>query len=151
MGATGALLVAQYLEQHRSHVAEHVDSLISRARQRLVQRENSQVSVSLRNKLNAVSDLTGRFVHSTDSSCPACESTGSLEGDDGELEVDWDYEEPWARPVATLRVYSLYFSCPNCALVLNRSELIEQAGLETSFDVEVLDYEPDYEPDYGND
>lgn len=60
---------------------------------------------------------------------------------------EYDPGTTWAE----ITVPADYFSCPTCHLVLDRYELIEQAGLPTTF--EVIDDDPPVpeEPDYGND
>jgi rubredoxin len=60
---------------------------------------------------------------------------------------EYDPGTPWAE----ITVPADYFSCPTCHLVLDRYELIEQAGLPTTF--EVVDDDPPVpeEPEYGND
>lgn len=141
--------VEAHLQGHKVHVREHVDALLARARQRLVQRNNPAITASLRDELELAMDLTATLSYRQPEACPACEEPGMLEGEEtGDRTVDWG-DEPWSTPTATVDVYSDYFSCPNCRLVLNRPELLEQAGLPTSFSIEE-EYEPD-EPDYGND
>jgi len=45
-----------------------------------------------------------------------------------------------------------YFSCGGCGLVLDSYELVEQAGLDTSFDTQGDEGDIQYyEGDYGND
>lgn len=73
-----------------------------------------------------------------------------MAADAGDRDIDWGGSDPWSTPITTIEVYSAYFSCPHCRLVLSRAELIEQAGLPASFTVQ-RDYEPDDEPGYGND
>lgn len=55
----------------------------------------------------------------------------------------------WTSPIERLQVYAVYFGCPNCRLILDRLEFLEQAGLTTAFVIE-REYEPD-DYDYGND
>ena len=85
--------------------------------------------------------------------CPACGGAGTLEGDDSsDRSYNYEYEDEQHGPVsvwATVTVPADYFSCPTCHLVLDRYDLIEQAGLPTTF--EAIDDHPPQEPDYGND
>jgi len=62
-------------------------------------------------------------------------------------------EGSWSVPQGLIRVIGPeYFSCPTCHLVLDRCELLEQAGLaDVEIEEEVNDADYDYEPDYGND
>ena len=98
-------------------------------------------------------DLTAGFSYREPESCPACGGTGTLEGDD-DSDKTYSYEggDDYCDPIsawATSTVPTDYFSCPACHLVLDSYELIEQAGLPTTFDV--IDDDPPEEPDYGND
>ena len=53
-------------------------------------------------------------------------------------------------PIVTLTVDAIYFSCSTCRLVLRGFELIEQAGLSTTFSVEGDEEDVYNEPEYGN-
>lgn len=150
IGSRRVAQVEGYLEGHKEHVKEHVASLIARSSQRLAQRANPSIAASLRDELTTARDLSASLAHATHASCPACGEDGVLEGEDtDDRNVDWGHN-PWDTPIATSTIHSDYFACANCHLILIRAELIEEAGLPLTFDVE-SEYEPDDEPDYGND
>lgn len=149
VGSSRLSQVEGYLQGHKAHIKEHVDSLLARSQQRLTQRDNPAIAAGLRDELARAQDLTASLMYEYPQDCPACDAIGLLEGEEsGNREVDWG-DDPWSTPISTVEVYADYFSCPNCRLVLNRAELIEQAGLPATFFKEE-EYEPD-EPDYGND
>lgn len=149
VGRSRLTQVEGYLQGHKEHIKEHVASLVARSQQRLAQRHNPAIAAGLRDELALAVDLSATLSYRQPESCPACNEIGLLEGEEsGDRDVDWG-EDPWSTPVATVEIYADHFSCANCRLVLNRAELIEQAGLPTTFSVEE-DYVPD-EADYGND
>lgn len=151
VGWAHAIRVEQYLTQHKSHVEEHVQALMERARQRLEQRGNPSTPASLRDELSQPFEASGMLSHSKPATCPVCGEDGVLEGEDtGDTEIIWpDFEEVWASPTEVVTVHADYFGCGNCRLVFDRLEFLEKAGLESTFTKE-REYEPgDY--DYGND
>ena len=151
VGSTLLSRVEGYLSAHKEHVAEHVAAQIERAQQRVAQRENSSTPAALRDELSTTYEASAGLAYSSDATCPACGEEGVLEGEDyGDVDVEYpDPEDYWTTPIARREVHAVYFGCPNCRLVLDRSELLEKAGVETTFTI-VEDYEPD-EYDYGND
>ncbi|GGB37811.1 hypothetical protein GCM10011492_30710 [Flexivirga endophytica] len=51
-----------------------------------------------------------------------------------------------------MTVHADYFSCRNCGLVLDNYELIDRAGIETTFEAQGDESDvAGYEGDYGND
>lgn len=144
--------VERYLAKHKNHVAQHVAALLERARQRIDQRDNPSTSSSLRDELSRPFDASGGLGFTTPADCPACGDEGALEGEDyGDIVVDYpeDPEDMWTVPTERLQVHAVYFGCPNCHLVLDRQEFLEEAELPTAFPIE-REYKPeDY--DYGND
>lgn len=151
VGGAELARVETYLSQHKTHVEEHVEALLERARQRVEQRNNPSTSASLRDELSKPFDASGWLSHSTSATCPVCGEEGVLEGEEsGDKEVVWpDPEETWGSPVEVVTVHADYFGCGNCRLVLDRLEFLERAGLDTEFTFD-RDYDPgDY--DYGND
>jgi hypothetical protein len=147
--------VEAHLEQNAKNVEHRTESLMARAVQRLAQYRAGTLPAKIQMDWQSNPDLTAGLRYSEAATCPACESTGNLEGDDGS-DMSYQYEpgddeyDPgttWAE----ITVPADYFSCPTCHLVLDRYELIEQAGLPTTF--EVVDDDPPVpeEQEYGND
>lgn len=152
VGGAHLAQVEGYLAQHKDHVAEHVAALLGRAQQRLDQRDNPATPAALRDELRKPFEASAQLNYISTASCPACSEEGSLEGEDyGDVEIlhSDDLEDMWTSPIERLQVYAVYFGCPNCRLILDRLEFLEQAGLTTAFVIE-REYEPD-DYDYGND
>jgi hypothetical protein len=145
--------VGAHLEQNTKNIEHRTESLIARAAQRLAQYRAGTLPAKIQMEWQSNPDLTAGLTYSEAAICPACGSTGTLEGDDGSdrshnYEVEDDGCDPgWAW--VTITVPADYFSCPACHLVLDSYELIEQADLPTTFDV--IDDNPPEEPEYGND
>lgn len=149
LGNTHLEKVEGYLTKHNAYVEEHVAALLGRAQQRLDQRNNPGTLSALRDQLSQPFLSSAGLTYSTTSECPVCGTGGDLEGEEkGDTDVEWP-ADPWDTPVATVEIYADYFGCPNCHLVLDRLEFLEQAGVPTSFKTQI-DYEPD-DYDYGND
>lgn len=153
VGPDRVATVETYLEQNTKNVEHRTESLIGRAKQRLAQYQAGTLPAKVQLEWKANPSLTAMLSYNTSAACPACGASGTLEGEDGsdttyEYERGDDEDDPgtiWA----TVTVPSDYFSCSTCHLVLDRFELIEQAGLPESF--EVIDDDPTPEPEYGND
>jgi hypothetical protein len=111
---------------------------------------------------NSVGNLTAHMTYQMPAQCPACDLEGVLEGAEeiererertvftGETRYD-QAEYGYDYPTFTLTIGADYFSCPNCHLVLDRLEFVEQAGLPVVFEVERVEDSEYREPDYGND
>lgn len=87
----------------------------------------------------------------TQQTCPACESTGAIGGDEYYSEAEetpGSFDEPPGRIVTTY-YKALGFRCRACNLVLDGQSELDLAGLPTEFSIEG-DWEPDVELDYGN-
>jgi len=153
VGPDRVSVVEAYLEQNAKNIEHRTESLIARAAQRLAQYRGGTLPAKIQMEWQSNPDLTAGLSYSEAAVCPACGSTGSLEGEDSS-DRSYNYEPGYDEydPVsawATITVPADYFSCPTCHLVLDRYELIEQADLPTTFDV--IDDNPPEEPDYGND
>ena len=145
--------VGAHLQQNAKNVEHRTEALISRATQRLAQYLAGTLPAKIQMEWQSNPDLTAGFSYRERESCPACGETGTLEGEDGS-DKTYSYEggDDYCDPIsawATITVPADYFSCPACHLVLDSYELIEQAGLPTTFDV--IDDDPPEEPDYGHD
>jgi hypothetical protein len=140
-----------HLEQNAKNVEHRTLSLITRARQRVAERTTGRVPARVVRLPRAGLDLTAGLSYSVLTPCPACGEAGTLEAEDSEIvsresvQVDeYEYEH-----YVTRRAFADYFSCPNCELVLDRYELVQEADLPDTFELE--DEEPYEEPEYGND
>lgn len=158
VGTERELLVSRYLEENAKNLEHLTQALIERAKQRLVQRREGHLPARLAAEWKTQSQLSASMRYSELSECPACGSEGLLEGEDViDTEViypsSYQYEE-FSSPLdasVKLTVGADHFSCPICQLVLNRYELVEQAGLPTDFEAEGDIDDLAHEPDYGND
>jgi hypothetical protein len=152
VGQTPVDPVEGYLAQNATNIENRFEMLIERARQRLALSQAGTVPARLAAEWARASDLTAGLPHSSHEECPACADLGVLEGEQV-LSADLQYEqiseddfEVWFD----LTVGSDRFSCPECRLVLDGYELLEQAGLPTTFGA-VGDYGDYVEDEYGND
>lgn len=139
VGATGAGIVATYLEVNREGQKRRLEALIERARTRLALHESGSLSAVLERTWDAFSPYS--MSHSTSQDCPACGAAGVISGDEklesraehfGVRYGDHEYEDVtiWDS------IASEIFSCDHCHLELNDSGLLEAAGCELSFEVE---------------
>jgi hypothetical protein len=148
-------VVEGFLAQNAKNVEHRTEALIERARQRLAQHHAGTLPAKIQAEWQSKPDLTLGLNWSTEAGCPACGTSGTLEGQDY-TNIEYEYV-PWGDEefegvdvIATLTIAADYFSCSNCHLVLDGYELIAQADLATSF--QVVDESGDYtEPEYGND
>ncbi|WP_061294177.1 hypothetical protein [Herbidospora cretacea] len=165
VGSDREAVVDGYLAQNKKNIEDRTEALIARAQQRLAQHRAGTMTKRMLTEWNSVGDLTAFLSYQAPQQCPACDQEGLLEGDEeldreleetvstgesaddgAEFDFDFDY------PTFTVTIAADYFSCPHCHLVLNRYELVEQAGLPTSFEVEGIEGDTEYDgPDYGND
>lgn len=153
VGATRQLTVTRHLEQNAKNVEHRTEALIERAKQRLSQYRSGTLPAKIAAEWKPGFDQTAGLEYRTIEPCPACQSDGILEGEDvtdTEVEYEQIAEDDFVTTV-TLTVYADYFSCPTCQLVLNGFDLIDQAGLETSFTADGDEHDIYPEPEYGND
>lgn len=148
-------VVEAHLKQNAKNIEHRTESLIARATQRLAQYRAGTLPAKIQLEWQSNPDLTAGLSYSEAATCPACGSTGNLEGDDGsdmsyQYELGDDEYDPGAT-WAEITVPTEYFSCPTCHLVLDRYELVEQAGLPSTFVAIDDNPDPPDEPDYGND
>jgi hypothetical protein len=139
--------VQDFLRQNKRNVEHRTETLIERAKQRLLQYQEGTLSARVAADWKPGHDRTAGLMHHAAATCPACSTEGVLEGDDvfdTAVEPINDYDAE-----VILSVAAEYFSCPNCQLVLDGPELIDQAELPGEFTV--TGDLGDMEPDYGND
>ncbi|WP_208295761.1 hypothetical protein [Paenarthrobacter nitroguajacolicus] len=146
---------SRYLARNQEYMAERLESLISRARQRFVQKEQGNLPPREQKQWRNAAGLIAEMDYSINEVCPACGNDGTLEGEYvNEARVD-GYQDPhtgesdsWGEA----DVNSEHFSCESCQLVLDTSELIELSDLPDEFTVP-MDPEmiAEQEGEYGND
>jgi len=146
--------VQQHLEQNQKNVEHRTEMLIERAKQRLAQWESGTLPARVAAEWSPGTSMSAGLKYSEPADCPACGGRGTIESDDA-TDVTVRYEQISEEDFdATVDITATadYFSCGGCGLVLDSYELVEQAGLDTSFDTQGdggdIQY---YEGDYGND
>jgi len=144
--------VERYLALNARNIEERVESLLEHAQQRVSLRESSNPPAWIIREFERVADLTIAVGYETEEICPVCHQVGSLEGSEvSEYNIKFeqvgedDFDE-WVD----LTVYAEHFSCKNCRLVLGDYELIDSAGLPTTFGAigDLADFPGE---EYGND
>jgi hypothetical protein len=153
VGSDRASVVEEHLARNRKHIEDRVLSLIERARQRLSLHQQGLMTARQAAEWAATADPSAGLGHHIETTCPACGSTGRLEGREV-LSHEVEYEQTGREDYdvwVNLSIGSDYFSCPTCHLVLDGYELLDEAGLDDQFpDVGSLADYPD-PGDYGND
>jgi hypothetical protein len=155
VGSDREATVTRYLEENAKNIEHRTQALIERAKQRLQQRREGSLPARLIGEWKTGPQLSAQLAYSESAECPACGSTGLLEGDEV-IDTDADYNVHdeyggFGDVSVTLTIGADYFSCPTCQLVLNSYELLNQADLPTEFEAEGSVDDLDREPDYGND
>ena len=146
-------VVSNYLDQNAKNVEHRTQALIERAKQRLTQYLGGSLPAKVAAEWKQAGDLSAWLMYRCAETCPACNSEGMLEGNDI-TDSDTEYrqiDEYDFDVVVTLTVAADYFSCPTCHLVLDGYELIMQAGLSSTFNVEGDDGDEYGRAQYGND
>jgi len=153
VGTDRERVVINHLEQNAKNVEHRTEMLIERAKQRLAQYRAGTLPAKVAAEWKPGLDRSAALRHHQLEACPACGSNGLLEGDEvSNTEVEWEQiGEDDFDPIVTLSVDATYFSCSTCQLVLDNYDLVEQAGLSTTFFVDG-DREDAYnhEAEYGN-
>lgn len=146
--------VEAHLTQNKQNMEHRVEMLIHQASTRLAQHKAGTLPAKVAKQWTPGSHPTYLgLTHSSAETCPACGSNALLEGDytlDTQLEVERYSDDDWGAAV-TLTIASEHFGCSNCGLILATSDLLEGAGLPTSFHVEGDGDDLAIEPEYGND
>ena len=160
VGGDRERIVTDHLEQNAKNIEQRTEALIERAKQRLQQQREGTLPARVAAEWRAGVDRTAGLTYNEATDCPTCDSDGLLEGDDVD-NADMDYQdynyglndlETDSLGISvTVTVNADYFSCSTCGLVLESYELLNQAGLPTTFETEGDTGELFQEPDYGND
>jgi hypothetical protein len=152
VGPERAAIVETHLAQNKQNVAHRLEMLIARARQRLAQHQSGDLPARVAAEWARPVHLEAGLSHRSAHACPACGASGVLEGeyiDEAEPRYEQTTEDNYDAWME-LTVAADHFSCETCRLVLDTYELLEEAGLPSSFEDtgDMADY---MEPDYGND
>lgn len=151
VGPVHAGIVERHLATNAKNIEHRTEMLIARARQRLAQYQAGTFTAAQAAEWNRTTLAAGQR-YDTAARCPACDEQGTLEGEnvaDHEINVERVSEDDFEVWVE-VTVDADYFSCDNCKLVLDSYELLDQAGLATSFEA-IGDVSDFAEPEYGND
>lgn len=155
VGGTREGEAARYLARNQTYMAERLESLISRAQQRFLQKEQGKLPPREHKQWRSAAGLRAEMDYSINEVCPACGQEGTLEGEyvndtrvDGYHDPHTGESESWGEA----DINPEYFSCENCQLVLDQYELIELSNLPDEFTVP-MDPEmiAEQEGEYGND
>lgn len=154
VGSERESVVEAHLEQNRKNIEHRTEMLLEQARTRLAQYQAGTLPARIARQWTPGLDRSAGLARHAPMRCPVCGSLGEIEGEeigDRDIAQSQVAEDEWEYQV-TLTVYAEYFSCSNCGLVLDRSDLIEQAGLESTFGMEgdEDDVAELYEGEYGN-
>lgn len=133
--------VQEHLERNIQSVHHRVSSLVAKAKQRLESGQTPQQLPSPNRDL------------SISISCPVCEDIALLGGDnveDSELVVEVE-RDGLHNAYELVQVWSDFFQCENCGLMIEGEAHIGAAGLDQSFEVD-RPYVPDFDDlyDYAN-
>jgi hypothetical protein len=137
-------VVIAHLEQNAKNIERRTETLIERAKQRVQQHLEGTLPAKVAAEWKTDLNLSAHLAHHETAECPACGSAGLLEGSEI-IDTEADVYE------VILTVSAAYFSCSTCRLVLDRYELVRQAGFPETFETEGNPNELFPEPEYGND
>lgn len=154
VGADRTSTVEGHLLQNKKNIEHRTEMLIERAKQRLAQFRAGTLPARVAAEWAPGRNMSAGFRYSESETCPACGELGTVEGEEAE-DVEVRYERVGDEDfdvIVDVTATSEYFSCSSCGLVLDNYQLLEQAGLDSTFLAEgSSDDIPDYEGDYGND
>lgn len=148
-------LVETYLQKNKQNLEHRVSMLIHQAKTRLAQHVAGTLPAKVAQQWAPGINTRAGLERSDTKECPACGGAeGWIEGDyiaDTDISVE-QYDEGYWESTITLTVAAEYFSCSDCGLVLESADLIAQADLPETFDVEGSDVDvAHYGEEYGND
>ena len=154
VGDRRAEVVQVHLQNNKKYLVQRVESLISRSQTRYEEKLSGRISAARLKQWKSESDLRAHLKYSTNCECPACGQLGLIEADDVEnIRVEtWSYSEEEYGYQGLADAVAEYFVCEDCQLVLNGYELLQEAGIETIFEVEDDDFVEQLaqESEYGN-
>lgn len=146
--------VENYLQQNKQNLEHRVAMLIHQAKTRLAQHQAGTLPAKVAQQWAPGRDTTAGLRRREAETCPACGGDGTIEGEyatDTDISVE-RYEEDYWESSITLTIASEYFSCAHCGLVLDTADLIDEAGLPVTFQIEGDDSDVEYYgEEYGND
>ncbi|MFI8696686.1 hypothetical protein [Dietzia maris] len=153
VGPQRAIVVQQFLEKNTKHMEHRYKMLIDRARQRRAQFKAGTLPARIARDWQPGVAATAGLSYQQEQRCPACGASGVLEGDN-KIDVQEEYEridEDDYDYFITLTVSSDYFSCGDCGLVLDEYQLIEEADIADTFEVNGDVEDIEHRGWYGND
>lgn len=153
VGGSRATVVLGHLEKNKENVKHRTQMLLGRAKQRRDQYEAGTLPARVAREWQPGALTTAGLKYLHDETCPACEDLGVVEGNDvidEKIEYEQIDEDDFCVIVA-LTVASEYFSCPHCGLVLDDYQVLEEAGIKTTFHAERDGRDIPWEGEYGND
>ncbi|SEC06987.1 hypothetical protein SAMN04489844_1617 [Nocardioides exalbidus] len=153
VGEVRAHIVRAHLEQNKKNVEHRTEMLLERARQRRAQFEAGSLPAKVAAEWQPGQPMTISLAHSQDETCPACGDRGTVEGDTVS-DTDVQYERVGENDydaIVTLTVDSEYFSCEHCGLALDDYQVLTEAGIADTFEVDGDSSDIEHEGEYGND
>ncbi|WP_033247451.1 hypothetical protein [Nocardia carnea] len=152
VGLSRVPIVETHLAQNKKNIEDRAEMLVARAVQRLAQYKSGDLPAKIAAEWVKPTTLTAGLTYRAEADCPACGSTGTVEGDQI-TDVDRQYDqlsEDYAEVRIELTVASDYFSCPRCRLVVDGWEVVKAAGVDEQF-ISAGDHIDFDEGEYGND
>ena len=154
VGSDREAVVEGHLEQNKKNIEYRTEMLIERAKQRLSQYQAGTLPAKVAAEWSPGRPITAGLRYSEPELCPACGDLGTIEGEDA-VNVETRYEQVADddfEVAVDVTASSAYFSCSACGLVLDNYQLVEQAGMDSTFETAGSDDDiADLEADYGND
>lgn len=150
VGLSQARIVEKHLEENSRWLEDRVKGLIESAKLNLRRFEGDLMSAKEAERWKSRGDLTSGMEYTSAVKCPACEHTGTVEGDDMNIVTSGPTRDFFGDQFYEVGFSGDYFSCGTCHLVLDSWVLMQAAGFDEEFydEVEADTY---IEPEYGND
>ncbi|WP_424465404.1 hypothetical protein [Pseudoclavibacter helvolus] len=149
VGRVRAIQVENYLQRNREHVANALRTKIAHAQTQLRLFESNGLTPANHEAWKRYRLVSG-FTYETTATCPACETSGVLFGEE-DISAETIYPDDLNgrnEPVVILEIAPESFDCPKCHLYITDLEMLEAANLHDSFEVERELEDADMEPDF---
>jgi hypothetical protein len=143
--------VEAHLATNKKNLERRLEAALEHARGRLSQHAAGTLSAKAAQEWEAFA-LPSGFRRIEYDDCPAC-GEGAWIGGEDRLDVRVEYshgDDDWGDALVTLEIGTDYLACPNCHLLLDDFDLIVEADIPTSFQVEGDPDDIEYEPAYNN-
>ncbi|MGN2640499.1 hypothetical protein ACTD5D_30895 [Nocardia takedensis] len=125
--------INDYLASNNAFVKQMVQSLITRAAQRLELIENNSLSARVAAEIKAASRISIFGEYQTETDCIVCKNPKAVIGGGAVEQYDRDPDDTFGD--AWLTINSDFFYCNRCGLSLEEYQHIVEAGLPTEFEV----------------